>query len=57
MIILLNTSKEDYQVKKGQKIAQVLVQPIVHAEVEEVDELENSSRGEGRFGSTGLEKD
>jgi len=54
MIILLNTSHEDYQVKKGQKIAQLLVQPIAHAEIEEVEKLSESSRGEGRFGSTGL---
>lgn len=54
MIVLFNSSKEDYIVKKGDKIAQVLVQPIVHAEIEEVEGLKESSRGEGRFGSTGL---
>jgi dUTP pyrophosphatase len=53
-IILLNTTKQDYEVKKGQKIAQVLVQPIISAEIEEVNDLSESTRGEGRFGSTGL---
>ncbi len=53
-IILLNTSEKDYLVKKGQKIAQVLVQPICTAEIEEVQELSSSVRGEKGFGSTGL---
>ncbi len=53
-IVLLNTGKEDYKIEKRQKIAQLLIQPIVRAEVEEVDELSDSERGENRFGSTGL---
>jgi dUTP pyrophosphatase len=53
-IILLNTSKEDYNIKKGQKIAQILVQPIIQAEVEEVQELSESLRGANGFGSSGL---
>jgi dUTP pyrophosphatase len=52
-IIILNTSSEDYEVKKGEKIAQILIQPVESCEIEEVTELEESSRGEGRFGSTG----
>jgi dUTP pyrophosphatase len=55
-IAVLNTSKEDYPIKKGQKVAQLLIQPIMTAEVEEVDELSQTSRGEGGFGSTGLTK-
>lgn len=53
LITLLNTSNEDHEVKKGDKIAQALIQPIHYAEIEEVKELNDSSRGEGRFGSTG----
>ena len=53
-IIMLNTSKEDYEIKKGQKIAQVLIQPVVYAEIEETTELSESSRGKNGFGSTGL---
>jgi dUTP pyrophosphatase len=54
MIILLNTSKELYQIKKHQKIAQVLIQPIETAEIEEIENLSETIRGEGRFGSTGM---
>ena len=50
---LMPGTAEDYHVKKGQKIAQVLVQPICVAEVEEVQELSESSRGQNGFGSTG----
>lgn len=52
-IILLNTSDEEYHVKKGDKIAQLLIQPVVSAEIEQVQELSESPRGERRFGSTG----
>jgi dUTP pyrophosphatase len=53
-IVVLNTSKENFEIKKSQKIAQLLVQPIIHAEVEEVLELSESSRGANGFGSTGM---
>lgn len=53
-IVLLNTTNEEYTVKKGDKIAQVLVQPVARPEVEEVEELdEDTERGEGGFGSSG----
>lgn len=51
---LVNLSQEDYKIEKGQKIAQVLFQKIEIPEVEEVDELGETNRGDGRFGSTGL---
>ena len=53
-IVLLNTSKENYIIKKGNKIAQLLIQPIVTAEIEEVGNLSESERGDGAFGSTGV---
>ena len=53
-ILLCNTSKESFKIEKGEKIAQILIQPIITAEIEEVDELNNTSRGESGFGSTGL---
>jgi len=53
-ILLYNTSKENYKIEKHQKIAQLLIQPIISAEVEEVNELSETSRGEGCFGSTGI---
>jgi dUTP pyrophosphatase len=52
-IVMLNTSKEDFKITKGQKIAQLLIQPIITAEVEEAQELSETSRGQGGFGSTG----
>jgi len=55
-ILLFNTSNQDYVIKKGQKIAQLLIQPIMTAEIEETQNLSETSRGEGGFGSTGLIK-
>lgn len=40
-------------IKKGQRIAQLLVQPVALPQVEEVEELEKTARGEGAFGSSG----
>ncbi len=53
-VILLNTSNETHEVKSGEKIAQLLIQPIVTAEIEEAEELSETVRGSGGFGSTGL---
>lgn len=54
LIGLINLGQVDYEIKKGQKIAQVLFQKIEHPEVEKVNELPETNRGDGRFGSTGL---
>lgn len=53
-IIIYNTSEKDYEVKKGQKIAQILIQKVINAEIEEVESLSETERGKGGFGSTGL---
>lgn len=50
---LLNTSDKSFHFNKGDKLAQVLIQPVVSAELEEVDELSSSQRGNKGFGSTG----
>ena len=42
------------RVKRGDKIAQFVIQPVVSAELVEVDELDDTVRGEGGFGSTGV---
>jgi dUTP pyrophosphatase len=55
-VVLLNTSTEDYPIKKGDKIAQVLIQKVNSAIIKEVDSLEETKRGEGGFGSTGLKQ-
>lgn len=50
---LINLGQEPYQINKGHKIAQILVIPVIFAELEETNELNESSRGDGKFGSTG----
>lgn len=52
-IVLFNTSKEDHVIEMGEKIAQILIQKIESAVLEEVKSLDDTSRGEGGFGSTG----
>ncbi len=42
-----------YEVKAGDKIAQLVIQPIASCELVEVDSLEDTERGDGGFGSTG----
>ena len=51
---LINLGNDEYIISKGQKIAQVIFQKIETPEIEEVEELEQTNRGEGVFGSTGL---
>lgn len=52
-VILVNTSDRTVVVQPGDKIAQVLFKQVERAEVEEADELSDTSRGVGGFGSTG----
>jgi len=52
-LVLHNTSPEPYQIKKGDKIAQMLIQPIEIVEFVETDELSPTSRKDGAWGSTG----
>ena len=52
---LINLGKEDYTINAGQKIAQLLVQPIVCPEITEGKVDTETTRGEGGFGSTGLQ--
>ncbi|GAB6167763.1 dUTP diphosphatase [Clostridium carnis] len=53
-IILINHGKNPFKVEKGMKIAQMLVKPVWAVDVTEVEELSDSERGNGGFGSTGL---
>jgi len=52
-VILINHGEENFEVKKGDKIAQMVLNKIEIADIEEVNELTESSRGEKGFGSTG----
>ena len=51
--ILVNHSNYDYVVRRGDRIAQLVVARVEMAEFEEVDELPESERGSGGYGSTG----
>jgi len=50
---MVNISAEDYTIEKGHKIAQLIIQSFECSTIEEVDELDETKRGEGGFGSTG----
>ena len=50
---LLNSSKEDYTVEPGERIAQLVIMPVIQADIAVVDELDETQRGAGGFGSTG----
>lgn len=53
MIILVNLSKEAYTIHDGDRIAQLVVAPISRVEWEEVEQHNETERGEGGFGHTG----
>jgi dUTP pyrophosphatase len=52
-VVMANLGGESFEVKKGMKIAQLLVQPVQEVKVIETEDLEETSRGENGFGSTG----
>ena len=53
IVALHNHSEETQTIEVGERIAQLVVAPFYHVEFEEVDELSETVRGEGGFGSTG----
>ena len=53
MVLLINLSDSFYEIKKGERIAQAVIAPVVQAEIVEVEELSDTKRGEKGFGSTG----
>ena len=53
-VILINLSSKNFIVEKGLRIAQMVLCPIVKAKLREVKSLENTKRGSGGFGSTGV---
>ena len=52
-VLLINLGSEPCEIKTGQKIAQLVIVPVVRAELIEADELSDSARGTDGFGSTG----
>lgn len=53
-VILINHGKEGFKIKKGDRIAQLILEKISSLPLEIVEELDDTKRGEGGFGSTGV---
>jgi deoxyuridine 5'-triphosphate nucleotidohydrolase len=51
-VVLYNHSTDDFSIKKGDRIAQLILERIETPAVEEVDDLDDTARGTGGFGST-----
>ena len=52
-VILINHGEEDFAIARGDRVAQLVLAPVTRGVWEEVEELEETARGEGGFGSTG----
>jgi dUTP pyrophosphatase len=53
-VILINLGEKKFKIEKGLRIAQMVLCPVIKAELEEVDVLDETKRGSGGFGSTGI---
>ncbi len=53
-IVMANIGKESFTVQRGDRIAQMIIAPVVHVEWDEVSSLNHSHRGEGGFGHSGV---
>ena len=53
-VILVNLGREPFVVRRGDRIAQLVISPVARAEVEVVERVSPTRRGEGGFGSTGV---
>lgn len=53
-VVLFNLGREDFHIQPGDRIAQLVLERIIMAPVEEVEELDETVRGAGGFGSTGI---
>lgn len=53
MVPLINHGEVDFEITRGLRIAQLVVAPVVQVAIEEAEELSDSERGSGGFGSTG----
>ncbi|GGB40767.1 deoxyuridine 5'-triphosphate nucleotidohydrolase [Roseibium aquae] len=52
-VILINLGEESFTIERGMRIAQMVIAPVVQAEIAEVADLSGTERGSGGFGSTG----
>lgn len=55
-VILFNLGDKDFTISRGMRIAQLVFAPVIQASWQEVDELDDTARGAGGFGSTGIAK-
>jgi dUTP pyrophosphatase len=53
-VLLINTSSDEQTIEPGERIAQLVISPVYRVEWIEVDELGETDRGSGGFGSTGI---
>lgn len=53
-VVLINLGQEPFSISRGMKVAQLLIQPVVTVRVVDTEDLDDTSRGENGFGSTGL---
>lgn len=54
-VILINLGEAPFELKRGDRVAQLVIAPVERIEWEEADSLEASGRGSGGFGSTGVD--
>ncbi|KAJ0406929.1 hypothetical protein ATCC90586_000190 [Pythium insidiosum] len=54
-VVLFNHAEEDFIVKRGDRVAQLILEKIAYADIDVVEEIEETERGAGGFGSTGVE--
>jgi dUTP pyrophosphatase len=55
-ILLINLGQESFTVERGMRIAQMVIAPVVRASWQVADALDDTARGQGGFGSTGVQK-
>ena len=53
MVGLQNSGDQDYTIQPGDRIAQLMIYPVIQAQIQMVEELDDPARGAGGFGSTG----
>jgi dUTP pyrophosphatase len=54
-VLLINLGGEPFVVRRGDRIAQLVIAPVLHASVVEAADLDSTARGAGGFGSTGIQ--
>ena len=53
-IILINQGDEDFEISRGMRIAQMVIAPVLQVAIEPVTSIDDTARGAGGFGSTGV---